>query len=105
MVTGFSANYAPSEKYKKLILKLVEILCTNKKYRDKAMEYVSREYFPINECLQICEHNDVKIASASLYRRNGEYEISVSLYVQVLTQHSRDNVITALCVDDNIRPY
>ena len=70
----------PSDKFKNLILKLVHILC-EKKYRKQAMHYVKREYFPIDECLTILEKEDVKDACAILYKRKGEYETSIRLYV------------------------
>lgn len=63
----------PSKKYKNLIIKLVSILC-DKKYRKVAMEYVSRDYFPIDDCLSILEEKDVKDACAVLYKRKGEYK-------------------------------
>lgn len=72
-------NVGPSDKYRKLIIKLVQILCT-KKYKKKAIDYVSRDYFPIDECLAICEKEGVTDACAILYKRKGEYKTSISLY-------------------------
>ena len=40
-----------------------------------------------------------------MYRRKGEYQRSVSLYVEVLTKLSKENIISALYVDANIRPF
>lgn len=86
-VTQGKNEVGPSAKYKKLIYKLVNILCT-KQYRKMAIEYVSRDYFPIDECLEICEREDVKDACAILYKRKGNYKKSISLYVEVLTEMS-----------------
>lgn len=69
-----------------------------KKYRKRAMEYVQRDYFPINECLQICEGKGAKDASAALYKRKGDYDKAISLYVEVLTEVSIDKVVTALII-------
>ena len=91
----------PSDKYKKLIVKLVEILC-EKKYRKLAMEYVQRDYFPIDECLEICEQKGVLDACAALYKRKSEYKQSISLYVQVLTKLSKEEVIFAVYINANI---
>ena len=65
---------------------------------------MQNEYFPIDECLEICEREDVKDACAILYKRKGEYRKSISLYVEVLTKLSED-VIIAVSVMDNIRPF
>ena len=99
LVTGH--NVGVSQKYKNLILKLVKILC-EKKYRKHAMVYVSRDYFPIDECLQICEEKGVNDACAILYKRKGEYKKSISLYIEVLTKLSRENLISALYINANI---
>jgi hypothetical protein len=92
----------PSEKYKNLIIRLVQILI-EKKYRKRAMEYVSRDYFPINECLKICEGKGAKDASAVLYKRKGEFEKAISLYIAVLTEVSIDKVIMALIIQENMQ--
>jgi len=63
--TGVTLN-SSEDKYKDLILKLVEILC-EKKYKSKAMEYMRRDYFPIEQCLEICEKKRVPDACAVLY--------------------------------------
>ena len=100
LVTG--SNIGPSEKYKNLIIKLVGILC-DKKYRKVAMEYVSRDYFPIDDCLAILEEKDVKDACAVLYKRKGEYKKSISLYIEVLTKLSKDKVISAVFIHENMQ--
>jgi tetratricopeptide (TPR) repeat protein len=78
-------------------------LCTGK-YKQIAASYVSRDYFPIDECLEICEREKVVDACAILYKRKGEFKKSIELYVEVLTQLSED-VIIAVYVDTNIRPF
>ena len=40
--------------YKDLMLRFVKILCS-KKFRPHLVEYVKKKYFPIVECLEICE--------------------------------------------------
>jgi hypothetical protein len=67
------------------------------------MEYVSRDYFPIDDCLEICEEKGIKDACAVLYKRKGEYEKSISLYVEVLTKLSKDKVISAVFIIENMQ--
>lgn len=51
MMTG-AQSYSYIE-YKELILIFVRILC-DKKYKSKIVDYVSKNFYPIEECLQIC---------------------------------------------------
>jgi len=37
------------------------------------MEYVKKDYFPIDDCLEICKKGEVKDACAVLFRRKGEF--------------------------------
>jgi len=66
------------------------------------MEYVQREYFPIEDCLQICEEKGVIDACAVLYKRKGEYEKSIELYIKVLARLSKEKVISAVFVNADI---
>ena len=61
----------------------MRVLCF-KKYRKLAAAYVAKEYFPIDECLEICEREEVTDACAVLYKRKGEYQRSISQYIDVL---------------------
>jgi tetratricopeptide (TPR) repeat protein len=67
------------------------------------MEYVSRDYFPIDDCLEICEEKGIKDACAVLYKRKGEYQKSISLYIEVLTKLSKDKVISAVFINENMQ--
>lgn len=51
MMTG-AQSYSYIE-YKELILIFVRILC-DKKYKSKIVDYVSKNFYPIEECLYIC---------------------------------------------------
>jgi hypothetical protein len=66
------------------------------------MEYVSREYFPIDDCLAICQEIGIADACAVLLRRKGELKASVSKYIEVLTRLSEDLVVTADCINQDI---
>ena len=94
----------PSNKFKTLIVKLVHILCTDK-YRKVAWTYVDNDYFPIDECLEICEADGVTDACAVLYKRKCDYQKAVSLYVEVLTQVSKEVIIVLSVNEDNIKPF
>lgn len=76
-----------SAKYQAVLLRIIEILATYKRGSMSAqlVELVSRSYFPIEPCLQICEKAaHTQEACAVLYRRKGFYQKSVELYLQVL---------------------
>lgn len=66
------------------------------------MEYVQREYFPIEDCLKICEEKDVTDACAVLQRRKGEFEKSIELYIKVLARLSKEKVISAVFLNADI---
>lgn len=65
---------------------------------------MTRDYFPIDECLEICEQEDVTDACAILYKRKGHYMKSISLYTKVLMELSAE-VIIAVSVPENIRAF
>ena len=62
------------------MLELTRIVC-KKKYRQRAQEYMQRDYFPIDDCLKICEEKGVIDAQAVLYKRKGEFKTSIQLYI------------------------
>lgn len=80
-----SAGLGRNDKYKSLIIELTKILC-KRKYRKQAMEYMQRDYFPIEDCLEICEGKGVRDACAILYRRRGDFDRSITEYTDVLTK-------------------
>lgn len=76
-----------SPKYQAVLLRLLEILVSYKKESKtvQLVDLVSRNYFPIEESLRICEkHPHAKEACAVLYRRKGFFRKSVELYLKVL---------------------
>ena len=88
-----SGQNRPSQKFIDLMLHFVEILC-HKKYRGKIVEFVSRNYFPIDESLKICEEKGALEASAVLCKRNSDYFKAIQLYTQVLAELGEDIVHT-----------
>jgi hypothetical protein len=68
--TSTTIAVAPSQKWNRIILRLVDILC-EKKFRNRITEYVSRIYFPIDETLAICEGRGATEACAVLFKRKG----------------------------------
>lgn len=101
-IAGDGRSSAPQQnRFKDLIIELTRIVC-KKQYRKNAMEYVQREYFPIEDCLQICEEKGVIDACAVLYKRKGEYEKSIELYIKVLARLSKEKVISAVFVNADI---
>ena len=75
--------YRPSQKYLELLLKFVEVLC-HRKFRSKIVNFVSRNYFPIEESLKICEETKAHEACAVLYKRSMDYFKAIEKYTQVL---------------------
>lgn len=53
------------DKFIPILLIFVELLC-EKKFRPKIVEFVSRNYFPVDQCLKICEEKGALEASAVL---------------------------------------
>ncbi len=58
--------------YKELMLIFIRVLC-GKTYKSKIVEYVKKSYYPIPECLKICEEKNMIEAQAVLTKRKGEY--------------------------------
>jgi hypothetical protein len=69
----------------------------------KLVEFVQRNYFPVDECLKICEEKGALEASAVLHRRKGAYQDSIELYVQVLVELCADQLFHTLYVETNIQ--
>ena len=72
-----------SDKYKSVLLRLVELLAEKrvKNHGKLIVDLVSRNYMPIEECLKVCEKRNAIEASAILYRRQGKYKESIKLYI------------------------
>jgi len=101
-MSGYRLQSSIYNDYKDLILKFVNILC-EKKFRGKLVDYVKKKYFPIQECLKICEEKKMLEAQAVLTKRKGEYKKSIQLYLKVLKELSKKEVISALYVNANIK--
>jgi hypothetical protein len=65
--------FGPENEYHELMMRMLTILCKERKQRSKVIEYVSRSYFPIDECLAICDKYQATDACAVLYKRKGDY--------------------------------
>jgi hypothetical protein len=83
---------------KQLLLKLVEIAAD----MEEVVELVARSYFPIDECLAVCERTDSLEAAAVLYRRKGQYLKSIKFYMQTLVRLCVDKLVHTLFVEKNI---
>ena len=67
------------------------------------MDYVKKKYYPIEECLKLCEEKGVVEALAVLTKRKGDYKKSITLFLQVLKDLSVKEVISELYVNANIK--
>lgn len=95
IMTTETGHQRVSKKYADLLLLFVEILC-EKKFKNQIVDFVSRDYFPIDESLAICDKKGALEASAVLNKRKGLYKESVDLYVEVMVQHSAHKLIHTL---------
>lgn len=95
-----------------LLTRLVEIICERKqgKSNDKSIlansllvEYVSRDYFPVQACLEICEHKKMKEAQAVLNKRKGNYLQALKLYLEAIIELVVENLILTIDVEKNIK--
>lgn len=62
-----------SQGTKMVLIRIVEILA-EKKVKNNTLtivDFVSRNYFPVDECLAVCEEKNQTEACAVLYRRKG----------------------------------
>jgi hypothetical protein len=57
-----------TDTFTPILLIFTKLLC-EKKFKSKIVDFVSRSYFPIDKCLQICEEKGALEASAVLHRR------------------------------------
>jgi len=85
-----NSNEGISPKNKDLLLRLVDILCDRKLKQSSisVVDYVSKSYFPIDDCLKICESKKQIEACAVLYRRKGNYKKSLKLYIDTIVNLS-----------------
>ena len=84
-----------------ILLIFVELLC-EKKFRPKIVDFVSRNYFPVDQCLAICQEKGALEACAMLHRRKGSYYESVELYVQVLIELCAEQLFHTIYVETSI---
>ena len=52
--------------------------------KDSVHEYVKKDFYPIRECLEICQDEQADIAVAVLHKRNGDYMHSLSTYLGII---------------------
>lgn len=74
-----------------------------KNHNKTLVEYVSRSYWPIDECLTICEKKNAIEAQAVLQRRKGQYKKSIKLYINTIVTLCVDSLIHIISVEKNIR--
>lgn len=84
---------------------MIEILAERKiKNSNKILvDFVQRNYFPIDECLAICEKKGITEACAALYRRKGSYQKSIKLYMSTIVNLCVEKLIHTIFVEKNIK--
>lgn len=73
-------------QYKQVLIRMIELLAANKvKHATRHLvDYVSRDYCPLDESLKICEKRNQTEACAVLYRRKGKLKEAVALYIKTM---------------------
>lgn len=59
-----------------------KLLC--KFQRNEVHEFVKKDYYPINECLELCRAEKIPKAIAELLKRNGNYLESLETYLDII---------------------
>lgn len=94
-----------TNRYKHVLLRLCELLAEDKVLRNKSLtleELVSREYFPIDEAIRICEKYQREEALAVLYKRQGKLMKSVELYIKLMQALCIKSIIIQAVHEENI---
>jgi|LauGreDrversion4_2_1035121.scaffolds.fasta_scaffold40113_4 hypothetical protein len=52
--------------------------------RDSVKKNVKKKFYPIKECLEICQDEQVDLAVAVLHKRNGDYLMSLNTYLGII---------------------
>ena len=65
-----------------MLIKHVQLLCIHE--RERVEEHVMKPYYPIEECMQICEKNGILSAVARLHIKGGEYMTAIRKYLAIL---------------------
>ena len=47
-------------------------------------EFVKKDYYPVNECLQICIKSENQRGEAVLHERSGKYLTSIQTYLSII---------------------
>lgn len=47
-------------------------------------DFIKKDYYPVNECLQICREEKIEKGVAELLKRNGNYLESLNTYLSII---------------------
>ncbi len=64
---------------------------------------MSKSYFPVEECLKICESKKCIEACAVLYRRKGNFKKSLKLYIDATVSLCVEKLIHTIFVEKHTR--
>lgn len=82
-----SVSNAETEEYKRYfrLLQLnIQLLCEHDP--DKVLDEVKKKYYPIEMCLTICQKKQNRIAEAYLLKRNGAFNESLNVYLDLIRE-------------------
>jgi len=88
---GYYMSYNETEEYKRynmIILLSVKLMCDHAP--DQLMPYIKKEWYPAEQCLEICKAKDHKEATAYLLERFGSFEEALKLYLSIFNQLDKD---------------
>jgi len=69
-----------NHKYQLFLILFTRLLC---EYDKKEVEYwVNKDYFPVNECLEVCRNMGHSAGEAALVLRSGNYLEAIKIYLK-----------------------
>lgn len=71
-----------AQRYMQYLKTLIRLMCKFEK--SLVHEYVKKDFYPISECLEICNQEQVDLAVAILHKRNGDYMHSLNTYLGII---------------------
>ena len=69
-------------KYENYLVQFTKLLCQFDKF--KVEHWVSKTYFPINQCLDVCREQENDRGVAILVIRSGNFEQAIKEYLKIL---------------------
>ena len=80
-----------TQKYENYLVQFTRLLC---QYDKNKVEYwVSKPYFPVNQCLEVCRAQENDRGVAILLMRSGDYQAAIRVYLSILDKISTQKLL------------